>query len=78
MFKSVNVSTFILARNSLLIQGFPFTSEDFLLSNRLLSQENGFITCSHTFFMVALQSSAPPLLRTGRDDTERSIMNGAF
>lgn len=78
MFKSVNVSTFTLARNSSLIWGFPFTLEDFLVPNRLLSQENGFTTCSHTCFVVALHSSAPPLLRTGRADTERLIMNGTF
>lgn len=40
MFKSINLSTFTLATDSLLIWAFHFTIEDFLLAIRLLSKEN--------------------------------------
>lgn len=43
MFKSINVSTFTLASDSLLIRGFHFTIEDFLLAIRLLSEENSLL-----------------------------------
>lgn len=43
MFKSINVSTFTLASESLLIRGFHFTIEDFLLAIRLLSEENSLL-----------------------------------
>lgn len=43
MFKSINLSTFTLATDSLLIWVFHFTIEDFLLAIRLLSKENSLL-----------------------------------
>lgn len=40
MFKSMNISPFTLASDSLLIWGSHFPIEDFLLALRLLSEEN--------------------------------------
>lgn len=79
MFKSINVSTFTLARNSLLICRFHFTLEDFLLPFRLISEEKFSLHMNeHTGSVAALCSSASPILRTGRDDIEQPIVKGTF
>lgn len=80
MFKSINVSTFTLASDSLLIWGFHFTLEDFLLAIRLLSEEDSLLymltqmVCgSYVHFSPTYYSSKDRERGYGTTDCKRNI-----
>lgn len=76
MFKSINLSTYTLASDSLLIWRFHFTIEDFLLAIRLLSKVNSLLYML-TYLVCGSSSHFNPTytqVKTEREHTEQLMV----
>lgn len=76
MFKSINLSTYTLASDSLLIWRFHFTIEDFLLAIRLLSKVNSLLYML-TYLVCGSSSHFNPTytqVKTEKEHTEQLMV----